>query len=171
MRAALTASGVRLNWPGATLAQDVEPEYVAISDDGATAWVTLQEANSLAVVDIATATVTSVVPLGLKDHSVPGQGLDASDRDLNGTLGTINITTRPVFGMYMPDAIDAFDVDRHHVPRNGERGRWTATTSLPTERRSASSTRCASAPPSRQATSPSPALRHSETTPSQAVSS
>jgi 5'-nucleotidase len=109
-RAALETAGLRLNWPGATLAQDVEPEYITVSEDGTTAWATLQEANAVAVIDIATSTVTSIAPLGLKDHSLAGNGLDASDRDLNGTDGTINITTRPVFGMYMPDAIDSFEV-------------------------------------------------------------
>ena len=109
-RAALETAGLRLNWPGATLAQDVEPEYITVSPDGTTAWATLQEANAVAVIDIASSTVTAIAPLGLKDHSQAGNGLDASDRDLNGTDGTINITTRPVFGMYMPDAIDSFEV-------------------------------------------------------------
>ena len=35
--------------PGATFSQDVEPEYVTISDDSTTAFVTLQEANAVAV--------------------------------------------------------------------------------------------------------------------------
>ena len=38
--------------------------------------------------------------LGFKDHSLPGQGLDASDRD-----DTIHIANWPVFGVPMPDAI------------------------------------------------------------------
>jgi 5'-nucleotidase len=109
-RAALVTAGLRLNWPGATLAQDVEPEYITVSPDGTTAWATLQEANAVAVIDIATSTISSIVPLGLKDHSLAGNGLDASDRDLDGTNGRINITTRPTFGMYMPDAIDSFEV-------------------------------------------------------------
>lgn len=109
-RPALEAAGLRLNWPGATLSQDVEPEYIAIAPDGTTAFATLQEANSVAVIDIATATVTAISPLGLKDHSLPGNGLDPSDRDLNGSTGKINIANFPVFGTYMPDAIDAFSV-------------------------------------------------------------
>lgn len=104
-RAALEAAGLRLNWPGATLAQDVEPEFVAISSDGSTAHVTLQEANAVAVVDIADASVVAIWPLGLKDHMQQGNGLDASDRD-----GGINIANYPLFGTYMPDAIDAFSV-------------------------------------------------------------
>ena len=109
-RSSLVAAGLRLNWPGATLAQDVEPEYIAVSADGSTAWATLQEANAIAVIDIASATVTSIVPLGLKDHSLPGNELDSTDREISSSLGAINIQSRPVFGMYMPDAITSFSV-------------------------------------------------------------
>lgn len=100
----LRADGVRIFGPGATVAQDLEPEYVAIDADSTTAWVSLQENNAFAVVDLASATVTDIAPLGLKDHSQPGNGLDASDRD-----DEINIATWPVNGMYMPDAIDAYE--------------------------------------------------------------
>ncbi len=105
--ASLKASGVRIYGPNATVAQDLEPEYVTFIDN-ATAAVTLQENNAVAIVDIATATVTTIYPLGLKDHSLPGSGLDASDRDLTSTTGTINIQNWPVKGMYMPDAIASF---------------------------------------------------------------
>ncbi|NJM24064.1 MAG: hypothetical protein HC907_38615 [Richelia sp. SM1_7_0] len=81
---ALIDSGVRIFGPGATVAQDLEPEYIAVSADGSKAFVTLQENNAIAVFDIATATVTDVLPLGYKDHSLPGNGLDASDRDVDG---------------------------------------------------------------------------------------
>jgi 2',3'-cyclic-nucleotide 2'-phosphodiesterase (5'-nucleotidase family) len=88
-----------------TVAEDVEPEYIAFNGDGTKAWVTLQENNSVALVDIATATVEAIVPLGFKDHSLPGNGLDASDRD-----GGINIQNWPIFGIYMPDSIASFTV-------------------------------------------------------------
>jgi hypothetical protein len=67
----LRAAGVRIYGPNATVAQDLEPEYIAISPDGTKAFVTLQENNALATIDIAAATVTSIKPLGLKDHSKP----------------------------------------------------------------------------------------------------
>ena len=70
--ASLKAQGVRIYGPGATVAQDLEPEYIAFSADGTKAFVTLQENNAIAEVDIATATVTSIKPLGLKDHSAVG---------------------------------------------------------------------------------------------------
>ncbi|MEL6605517.1 MAG: esterase-like activity of phytase family protein, partial [Cyanobacteria bacterium J06614_10] len=64
----LRADGVRI-FPDATVAQDVEPEYIAVSPDGTKAFVTLQENNAIAVVDIASATVEGIQPLGLKDFS------------------------------------------------------------------------------------------------------
>ena len=97
----LRAAGVRI-FPDATTAQDVEPEYIAVSPDGTKAFVTLQEANAIAIVDIATATIESIEPLGLKDFSQ--SGLDASDRD-----EAINIQSQPVFGLYMPDSIASFE--------------------------------------------------------------
>jgi len=103
---ALIDSGVRIYGPNASVAQDLEPEYIAVSPDSSTAFVTLQENNAVAVVDIASATVTDVLPLGEKDHSQASNQLDASDRD-----GGINIKNHPVFGLYQPDAIDSFVVN------------------------------------------------------------
>lgn len=100
----LAEEGVRLFGPGASVAQDLEPEYITTSADGRTAWASLQEANAVAVIDVQAARIVDIVPLGLKDHSVPGQGLDASKDD-----GAIDITTHPVQGMYMPDAIASYE--------------------------------------------------------------
>ena len=100
----LIQAGVRIFGPNASVEQDLEPEYIAISEDSSTAWVALQENNALAKIDIASATVTEILPLGYKDHGVAGNGLDVSDED-----GEINITTWPgVLGMYQPDAIAAY---------------------------------------------------------------
>ena len=115
-RAALTASGVRIIGDRtiagvpvvATVSQDVEPEYIAISADGLTAAITLQENNAIATLNIATATITSIKPLGLKNFNSLGNGLDASDRDLTATTGKINIQNWPVFGAYQPDAIASY---------------------------------------------------------------
>jgi uncharacterized protein len=109
----LKAAGVRIFGPNATVAQDVEPEYIAIAADGLTAQITLQENNAIAVLDIATATIISIRPLGTKDFNVAGNGFDASDRDVNGSSaggGKINIQNWPVKGMYQPDAIASYTV-------------------------------------------------------------
>jgi DNA-binding beta-propeller fold protein YncE len=113
--AALRTQGVRIYGPGASAAQDFEPEYITVAADGRTAYVTLQENNAIAVVDIASARVTAVRPLGVKDHNLPGFGLDASDEDggTNTNSGTplIKIGPQPVKGLYLPDAIASYSVD------------------------------------------------------------
>lgn len=100
---ALRARGVRLFGPGASAAQDFEPEWVEVAADNRTAYVSLQENNAIAVVDIESATVTAVWPLGFKDWSAAGRwagaGLDASRR------GAVDIRHWPVFGIFQPDTI------------------------------------------------------------------
>lgn len=83
-----------------SVAQDLEPEYIAVSPDGAEAWVTLQENNAVAVIDIEQARVRRIIALGIKDHSLPGNELDVSDKD-----DGVNIANWPVLGMYQPDTI------------------------------------------------------------------
>jgi len=113
--AALRAQGVRIFGPGANAAQDFEPEYIAVSEDGKTAYVTLQENNAIAIVDIATAKVLSVKSLGTKNHNLAGNGLDASDEDggtdTNSGTPAIKIANYPVRGMFQPDAIARFTID------------------------------------------------------------
>ena len=104
--ATLRAAGVRIYGPNASVAQDLEPEYIAVSADGTTAWVTLQENNALAKVDIATATVTNVLPLGYKDHGAVGNELDVADEEK-----VINIRNwAGVRGMYLPDSMVSYTV-------------------------------------------------------------
>lgn len=90
------------------VSRGLEPEYVTIDDKSRTAYVTLQENNAIAVVDLKRATVTDLLPLGAKDHSVEGFGLDPSDRDGVDEEPAIGIVTAPVKGLYMPDAIASF---------------------------------------------------------------
>ncbi len=86
-----------------TIAEDLEPEYVTISEDGNMAWVTCQENNCIAEVNLNTATVTKLMPLGFKNHNLAENKLDASDQG-----GSVNSANWPVFGMYQPDAISSF---------------------------------------------------------------
>ena len=106
---ALRNQGVRI-FPGQTVSQDVEPEYITVSDDGTTAWVALQENNAVAVVDIVNAQVTAILPLGVKNFNAPGNGLDPSDQDgvvFGGATNSpaVRINNWPVFGLYQPDTI------------------------------------------------------------------
>ena len=100
------SSSIRVYGPGATLAQDLEPEFIAVSHDSKTAWVTLQENNAMAILDIEAGVFTRLVGLGFKNHNLAGNGLDASDQD-----GGINIANWPVFGMYQPDAVESYRVN------------------------------------------------------------
>jgi hypothetical protein len=107
--AAIEADGGRVfgNNDTATVAQDLEPEYITVSPDGTTAFVTLQENNAVAKIDIASKTITEIQGLGYKDFSLPGNEIDASNQD--GTDG--NFQPWKVLGMYQPDAIDSYEVD------------------------------------------------------------
>ena len=113
-KAKLQAAGVRIFGPDLSTAdpkdtvsvsQDFEPEYIAVSDDSRRAWVSLQENNAFAVIDIRRAKVIDVLPLGYKDHSKTRNALDASDKD-----DGINIKPWPVYGMYQPDTIATYRV-------------------------------------------------------------
>lgn len=111
---ALRAAGVRITGPAGTLATtDLEPEYIAISADGNTAYVTLQENNAVAVLDLDAAggpVFTNVFALGAKDWSHPANTLDASDRDGPGRDPLPgNFQNWPIYSLYMPDAIATFD--------------------------------------------------------------
>jgi hypothetical protein len=94
---------IRIFGPGATVAQDLEPEYITVSGDSRIAWVTLQENNAIAVIDLKEKRVKILAGLGFKDHSQTGRGLDGGRDD-----GANRIATWPVRGMYQPDAIANF---------------------------------------------------------------
>ncbi|WP_418514383.1 choice-of-anchor I family protein [Deinococcus sp. RM] len=104
-RDALKAQGLR-DGKSQKVSLDAEPEYITVSTDSKVAWVTLQESNAIATVDLTTGKVTAIKPMGFKDYSKAGAGLDASDRD-----GGVNIKTWPVLGAYMPDAIASVQVN------------------------------------------------------------
>ena len=111
--AQLRAHGVRLA-DGQQASIAIEPEYIAISKDGSRAFVTLQEANSVAILDLSgpTPTLKSIVPLGFIDHSLPGNESDFSDRDAIGSSqGAIQLTNQLIRGLPMPDAIATWQVD------------------------------------------------------------
>lgn len=101
----LIKKGYRVFGPGASLAQDTEPEYVAIDSKSEIAWVTLQENNGVAKVDLKRKQILEILPMGLKDHSKKGNELDVSDRD-----GGVNLRSWPILSYYMPDAIATYQV-------------------------------------------------------------
>lgn len=99
--------------PGQPAAGDIEPEYITISADGTRAYVTLQEVNGVAVIDLTDPGADrplSIQPLGTIDRNLAGNALDTSDRD-NGTGGpAINIRNVDIQSLIQPDAIAAFDI-------------------------------------------------------------
>lgn len=101
----LVAAGIRIFGPKASVAQDLEPEYVTVSADSKLAYASLQENNALAIIDIENAKLLKIIPLGYKNHNLPKNGFDASN-----TSGKIDIKNHPVFGMYLPDATKTIQI-------------------------------------------------------------
>jgi hypothetical protein len=104
-REQMANAGVRISAKAASVAADLEPEYVTVSADSQTAFVALQENNALAIIDLGDNSLEGVAGLGYKDFSIPGNELDASNKD-----DVVNIRNWPVFGTYMPDAIANYQV-------------------------------------------------------------
>lgn len=94
-----TGSNIRTN-----TGMDFEPEYIAVNATGTKAYVTLQEANAIGILDLNTNSFEKVVGLGTKDFSLPGNSIDTRDNSI------INFTSPNVKGLYMPDGIAAYEV-------------------------------------------------------------
>jgi hypothetical protein len=103
---ALKKEGFRVSKFAKSFAQDIEPEYITISDDSKTAWVTLQENNGVAKVDLTSKTITALYPLGFKNFNTAENAIDVSDKD-----DKIAFNPWKVKGMYMPDAISHFSAN------------------------------------------------------------
>ncbi|MCF0069823.1 choice-of-anchor I family protein [Dyadobacter sp. CY261] len=103
---ALATKGFRKFGPKATFAQDIEPEYVAISDNSQKAFVTLQENNGIAEIDLISGKILNLHPLGTKDYNNILNAIDASDDDKK-----IELKNWPVKSFYLPDAISYFSVN------------------------------------------------------------
>ena len=99
--------------PDSTVSQDIEPEYITVSPDGTRAYVTLQEVNAIAVIDLTDPTADrplSILPAGAVDFSLAGNEADFSDRDGAGGTASISVGNAPVKGLLQPDAIASFAV-------------------------------------------------------------
>ncbi len=105
----LLAENVRVYFPGSSAAQDLEPEYITTNAAGTRAYVTLQEANAIAIVDLVNKTILDVTSLGYKDWGAAGLLIDTSDRDNQALTGaSMNLQSYagvPLKGMYLPDTI------------------------------------------------------------------
>ncbi|MCL1137121.1 choice-of-anchor I family protein [Shewanella pneumatophori] len=95
---------IKLNGPGATVAQDLEPEYIAVSEDNTKAFVSLQENNAIAVINLVDKNIEALLPLGLKNYGLENNKIDASDKD-----DRVNfVAYQDVYGMYQPDTIQSY---------------------------------------------------------------
>lgn len=102
----LKSKGFRVFGPSNDFVKDVEPEYITVSADSKTAWVTLQENNAVAKINIGSKAITDIFPLGFKDYSLEGNEIDVSDKD-DGTA----LKNWQVKGVYMPDAIAVLEMN------------------------------------------------------------
>lgn len=95
---------IKINGPEASVAQDLEPEYIAVSEDNQKAYISLQENNAIAVVDLNDMYIESILALGLKHYGLEQNKIDASDKD-----GRVNLVAyQGVYGMYQPDTIQSY---------------------------------------------------------------
>ncbi|NJM79906.1 MAG: T9SS type A sorting domain-containing protein [Flavobacterium sp.] len=102
----LRANNVRIYGVNPSVSRDVEPEYITVAADGLTAWVSLQENNALATIDLVNNQITAITPLGLKDLNLAENAFDSSDQFTGIFMGNW-----PVKGMFMPDAIANYTVN------------------------------------------------------------
>jgi hypothetical protein len=104
--AALLSGGVRKLNKASTLAQDFEPEFVAVSADSKKAWVTLQENNAIGEIDIDNKQIVRVWSQGTKDWMAAGNGFDASDNNQQ-----ILLSSWPVQSFFISDAAGVYRKD------------------------------------------------------------
>lgn len=84
--------------------KDLEPEYMTVSSDGTTAYVVLQEANAIAVLDIQAQEFTGIYSCGYEDYSKIAVDIMAD--------GTYNATTyENLLGARMPDGVAIYETN------------------------------------------------------------
>ncbi|NEP90723.1 MAG: calcium-binding protein [Okeania sp. SIO2C2] len=122
----LRNKGVRIYGPGSNAAQDLEPEFIAVDGNDTRAFVTLQENNAVAVVNIENANIVDVLPLGAKDYS---RGLPSltqfefSDLPVLGTTeGGDDILLGGLSGLWYEGTDDDGNLQFVTVPDRGPNG-------------------------------------------------
>lgn len=95
---AQTGSHIRSN-----TGMDFEPEYIAVNKAGTEAYVSLQEANAMGVLDLRSGQFTKVVGLGAKDFSQPVNAIDTLNN------GVVSFQAVAAKGLYMPDGMASFE--------------------------------------------------------------
>lgn len=83
--------------------KDLEPEYIAAGND--TAYVTLQEANAIAVIDLDSLKVEGIYSAGYEDYSTTAVDIDKKDEAYNPAV------YESLRGIRMPDGVALYSVD------------------------------------------------------------
>ena len=83
--------------------EDLEPEYIAAGND--TAYITLQEANAIAVIDLGSLKVTGIYSAGYEDYSTTAVDIDKKDEAYNPAV------YESLRGIRMPDGVALYSVD------------------------------------------------------------
>lgn len=83
--------------------EDLEPEYIAAGND--TAYVTLQEANAIAVIDLDSLKVEGIYSAGYEDYSTTAVDIDKKDEAYNPAV------YESLRGIRMPDGVALYSVD------------------------------------------------------------
>lgn len=102
----LLAKGYHLSSPSGDFLKDIEPEYIAVSPDSKYAWVSLQENNAVAKLDIQQKQITNIFPLGFVDNTLTENAFDASDKD-----NSRELKNWPTYSMFQPDGIASFQIN------------------------------------------------------------
>lgn len=98
----LKAAGLKLAGPtGTTLAQSLEPEYITVSKDSKTAFVSLQENNAIGIIDLEKNTI-EIKPLGFKNWN--DFQIDFTNKDEMASFQQVD----GLYGMYQPDTISSY---------------------------------------------------------------
>ena len=100
-RKALADKGIIMQ-KGTVPSEDFEPEYIAVGSNKA--YITLQEANAVAVLDLDSMLFTGVYTVGLEDYSVVPVDIDKKDDAYNPR------TYETLRGIRMPDGIAYFSI-------------------------------------------------------------
>jgi len=126
-KATLLAGGFRIYGYNASFTQDIEPEYIAVSSDSQKAYVTLQENNGIAEVDIVAGKINKITPLGTRDFSIAENAVDFTVKD-----NKPEFKAWQVKGFYLPDAISYFTANGNAylaLANEGDTRDWSKETS------------------------------------------
>lgn len=93
-----TGTNIREN-----IGANFEPEYIAVNAAGTRAYVAIQEANALGVLNLETNAFDTVIGLGSKDFGRAGNELDPLD---NGTIDFVSVNN--LRGLYQPDGLATY---------------------------------------------------------------